>query len=112
MNTCERCGKPFSVRRTGGQRKRFCSAACRAAQHRDGRSARPMASDSEVVGTLWELYHRLKADVEQYGTLLETKTGLRANPSVAELRRVAVELARLAPAKEEPPEMDLLAAVG
>jgi hypothetical protein len=113
---CEQCGKPMPIARRGGQRKRFCGPTCR---HRHwaatqpggtGRAAAPVASVEVRVGaaariaTLEKLYDRLRADVEQYGTLIETPTGLKANPSVGELRRVIADLGRLAPFEEEPAE--------
>jgi len=44
--------------------------------------------------TLGWLYGLLRADVERLGTLIETDTGPKSNPSVVLLLRVLVELDR------------------
>jgi hypothetical protein len=61
---------------------------------------------------LEELYGRLRADVEKYGTLVETPSGLKANPSVAEMRRVSVELGKMAaPVVAEEAEDDIISSL-
>lgn len=110
------------VARRGGQRKRFCSATCR---HRHWAATKPGDTPSEEpltqerightarVATLQALYERLCADVERYGTLIETSTGMKQNPSVGELRRVIADLNRFAPFEdqEDAEEADSLVAV-
>lgn len=58
------------------------------------------------VAILEDLKERLNADVERYGTLIESPNGLKANPSVGELRRVLADLNRLAPIEQEDAEED------
>jgi hypothetical protein len=114
---CDQCGKPFAQNRRGGTRKRFCSGACRAAHSRIGRtqarlpSATATVTAEERLADLEALYQMLKADVETHGTLVAGKEGLRANPSVAEMRRVSVELGRLTLAEEKAEPDDILRAV-
>lgn len=102
---CLQCGVPFTVRRTGGQRKRFCSSVCRGKWHRTRRGDEESSPIAEPVvdqsfadrgRTLQNLYDRLMADVEEHGTLIPygQDGGLKANPSVEVLRRVILELDR------------------
>jgi hypothetical protein len=114
-NRCEQCGSPITQPRGGSRPKRFCSGACRA-RHNRGRpkTARKavVALEGEITAArrladLEELYRLLKADVEKHGTQVDGKL----NPSVAELRRVSVEIGRLTRPAAEPEEEETISSV-
>jgi hypothetical protein len=103
------CGRLVVQPRGGGPRKRFFENACRARWTRKGRQKKatpkpaPKTPDGLAAraATLQALYERLSADVDKYGTLIEGPNGMKANPSVGELRRVIADLNRFAPVEDQ-----------